>query len=468
MTHEEAVVHLARTEVTSYKQLPVMLYQIQTKYRDEARPRGGLIRVREFTMKDAYSFHRDEASLSDYYEKAYQAYERIFQRIGMKDVVIIRGDSGMMGGKVSHEFMAVAETGEDTIFISPDRSYLANREVATTTLNFESEPEKELEKVHTPDCKTIDDLASFLGVDAAHTCKVVFYQTEDGKLVIGMIRGDIEINETKLKNHLHTSSLTLADEDAIKAIGAVPGYASPMDADLREVHLVVDPSAAHSNNLVVGANDVDYHYKNFNFQRDLNTGEIVDIGCVREGDPCPVTGAPLQMCRGIEVGNIFQLGTKYSESMQCNFLDENGKSHSMIMGCYGIGVERSMAAVIEQSHDKYGPIWPLSIAPYHVHIVALNPKKENVASEAEKLYQAFLDAGIEVLYDDRGEKAGSAFNDADLLGIPFRVIISPKTLQNGEVEFKTRDGETKEMLPLTDAGSIIGDKVKTGLEACEK
>ncbi len=437
MTHEEAVVHLTRTEITSYKQLPVMLYQIQTKYRDEARPRAGLIRVREFTMKDAYSFHTSQECLEKYYEKAHAAYERIFKRLGMRNVVSIQSNSGMMGGKVSHEFMAVADCGEDTIFLSS--KYKANREIAYAAWKYEKSAPLHLEKVHTPGHKTIEEVAGFLGMKAENTGKAVFYQDENKRLIFAMIRGDFEVNETKLKNHLRVNELNFANDAMIKAAGAEPGYASPLALDATKIKIVVDNSIAGSSNLIVGANEADWHYKNFNFERDMPAGvEVTDIACVREGDPCPITGEPLQLKKGIEVGNIFQLGTKYSAAMSCTYLNNEGKSMPMIMGCYGIGVGRSMASVIEQSYDDYGPVWPISIAPYQVQICAINPDKPGVTEAAEALYNDLSKLGIEVLFDDRGEKPGSMFSDADLIGIPFRFIISPKTLEKMQIEFKRR------------------------------
>jgi prolyl-tRNA synthetase len=455
MTHEEAVVHMARSEANSYRQLPFMLYQIQTKYRDEARPRGGLIRVREFTMKDAYSFHASQEDLDTYYQKAHAAYGRIFQRVGLRDVASIQSDTGMMGGAVSHEFMAIADCGEDTLFMSPDRRYKANKEVATARLAFHTEPMAELEKVHTPGRQTIEEVAGFLGIPANRTGKAVFYTDAEGQILIfAMIRGDLEVNETKLRNHLRTREVKFATDDMIRAAGAEPGYASPVGLDAAHVRIIVDPSVAQSNNLVVGANEAGYHYRNFNFSRDLAGGEVLDIAAVREGDPCPLTGEPLEMYRGIEVGNIFQLGTKYTESMNCTYLDANGKAKPMIMGCYGIGIGRTMAAVIEQCHDEYGPVWPMSIAPYQVHLCAINPKKEEVAQAAEKLYAELQGRGIEVLYDDRGEKAGFMFNDADLIGVPVRLIVSPKTVEAGHVELKMRDGSRHDTVP---AATVVDD-----------
>lgn len=467
MTHEEAVVHLARTEADSYKQLPFMLYQIQTKYRDEARPRAGLIRVREFTMKDAYSFHESEECLKTYYQRVHDAYSRFFKRVGLKDVVVIESDPGMIGGNASHEFMAIADCGEDTIFMSPDGKYLANKEIATANFKIDTAPATTLEKVHTPGSKTIEEVSKLLGIKTEQTGKAVFYVDADEKLVFAVIRGDLEINETKLRNFLKTKELKFATDAHIRAVGAEPGYASPLNIDATKVRIVFDPTAAKSSNLVVGANEKDFHYKGFNFSRDIKDAakvSIVDIATIREGDPCPVTGKPLLMKRGIEVGNIFQLGVKYSKPMECNFLDRNGKRHPMIMGCYGIGVGRTMASVIEQSNDQYGPIWPVSIAPWQVHITALNRNIEAVQKAADALYATLTEAGIEVLYDDRNEKAGVAFNDADLLGIPFRATVSPKSLEKGEIEFKMRDGSEKGFFPAAEAATILIEKVRKALK----
>ena len=466
MTHEEAIVHLIRSEISSYKQLPVMAYQIQTKYRDEARPRAGLIRVREFTMKDAYSFHTSQECLEQYYQRVHDAYVRIYARVGLKNVVSIRANSGMMGGSISHEFMSVADCGEDTIFLSPDGvSYKANREIAVSGLKFEkTEPELPLEKVETPHMKTIEEVAGFLNVKPEQTGKAVFYSTADNKLVFAMIRGDFEVNEMKLQAVLQTPSLAFANDRQILDAGAVPGFASPVGIDPAKCIIVIDKSVEGSSNLVVGANEEGYHYKNFNYGRDLANVTVADIAMVRDGDPCPVTGEPLQMKRGIEVGNIFQLGTKYSKPMKCEYLDKDGKAQPMIMGCYGIGIGRTMASVIEDSHDDYGPVWPMSIAPYQIQLCALNPDKGGVQEQADRLYDALTKLGVEVLYDDRGEKAGSMFSDADLLGIPFRAIVSPKSVENGVCEFKLRTSRDAEMLPLENAAEILKEKVSAELK----
>lgn len=465
MTHEEAIVHLVRTEVTSYKQLPLMAYQIQTKYRDEARPRAGLIRVREFTMKDAYSFHTSQESLEEYYMQVHQAYVNIYRRVGLQHVLSIKANSGMMGGNVSHEFMSVADCGEDTLFVSPDgHSYKANREIAVSAIKFERAPELPMEKVATPHSKTIEDVAKFLNVKPENTGKAVFYTDSDKRLIFVLIRGDFEVNETKLQNLLKIKELAFANDQQILDAGAVPGYASPVGIDPKKAVIVVDRSIEGTSNLVVGANEAGFHYINFNYGRDLKDAIVADIATVREGDPCPVTGEPLQMKRGIEVGNIFQLGTKYSAPMKCEYLDKEGKSHPMIMGCYGIGIGRTMAALVEDSHDDYGPIWPMSVAPYHVEICAITPDKENVMEVSEKLYQELQKLGVEVLFDDRGEKAGSMFSDADLLGIPLRAVISPKTIANGSMEFKIRGSRDSELVPLDKVAEFLAAKVKAELE----
>jgi prolyl-tRNA synthetase len=467
MTHEEAVCHAARTELNSYKQLPCMVYQLQTKYRDEARPRAGLIRVREFTMKDGYSFHTCQTCLEAYYQRVYEAYERIFRRVGLRECISIESDSGMIGGAVSHEFMAVAECGEDTFFVSPDGRYKANRECAVARLTYTKAEPLASERVHTPGTKTIDEVAALLGVQPAQTGKAVFYRDTEGRLVFVCIRGDIEVNEAKLRKVLTSPQLAFASDAEIEAVGAVPGYASLLDVDPARVRVVVDPSFAESSNLVVGANAVDYHVRNFNYERDLSPAQreqitVADVATVREGDPCPLTGQPLHLLRGIEVGNIFQLGTKYSAAMNVTFLDPDGKAKPMVMGCYGIGVGRTVAAVVEQNHDAYGPVWPLSIAPFQVHLCALNIRDEAVRTVAEALYRDLQSAGLDVLLDDRSEKAGFMFNDADLIGVPLRLVVSPKTLAERKVEFKRRDSPEKSLIDLDQAVRFLRDQVAEG------
>ena len=464
MTCEETVCHLAKTEITSYKQLPAMLYQIQTKYRDEARPRAGLIRVREFTMKDAYSFHTSQKCLQKYYQKVHQAYENIFDRVGIKNFICVESDGGMIGNSLAHEFMALSDIGEDTLFISEDEQYKANKEIAYSKLNYKREKAKDLKLVHTPKQKTIEQVSSFLKIHPANTAKtVLYYSKKEKQLFLVMIRGDREVNQTKLKNHFQVTDLAPANDEHFTQIGSQAGYASAYQLDRTQFKLIIDPSVAQSSNLVIGANKEHYHYLNFNFKRDLNHGDIIDIATVCEGDPCPITRTPLKKVRGIEIGNIFQLGDKYSKAMNLTYLDQNGKAKIPIMGCYGIGVGRTLASVIEQSNDKYGPIWSLAIAPWHLHIIALNTKG-NDQIKADQLYDKFNQSDIEVIYDDRGVKAGFAFNDADLLGIPYRLILSSKTLEENKVELKMRDGSQKYLLDYDEAFEHISKLIKKQLD----
>ncbi len=464
MTHEEAVVHLCRNEISSYAQLPFMVYQIQTKFRDEPRSRGGLIRVREFTMKDAYSFHTSQADLESYYRRCYTAYKRIFARVGIPEVVAVESDTGMMGGKVAHEFMLLVDTGEDTIVTCDTCDYLANMDVAEGRIEgFREDPEP-LEKVHTPDRKTIEEVAGFLGVEPRQTAKVVFYDSDsEGKLVVLLIRGDLDVNELKLAKIIQAEPVP-ADERRIAEAGSVAGFASPMALDSARCRIVVDHTIASSNNLVTGANEEDYHFKNFNLDRDLPGAETVDVACVRNGDGCPKCEGSIVLKRGIEVGNIFQLGTKYTESMGMTYLDENGKSHRPIMGCYGIGVGRLLSSVMEARHDAFGPMWPMSITPWHVHINALKLAVPKVQQSAERLYGELESAGIEVLYDDRNERPGVQFADADLLGVPIRLIVSERNLKNNEVEYKRRDTGEKGGIAVDEVVDVVQQWIRDGLE----
>lgn len=457
MTHEEGVVHLSRNEISSHAQLPYMVYQIQTKFRDEPRSRGGLIRVREFTMKDAYSFHTSQEDLEEYYQRCYRAYERIFARAGLPEVVAVESDTGMMGGKVAHEFMLLTAGGEDTIVTSDDGKYLANQEVAVARIeHFPSDPQP-LQKVHTPGQKTIEDVAKFLGVETRQTAKAVLYETDhDDRLVIAVIRGDREINEVKLSKVVQ-DTLFVAREERIAQTSIVAGYASPIGIEDPKVVVVVDHTVRESGNLVTGANEVDHHYENFNLERELPGVTTHDICAVAEGDGSPVSDGKIVLKRGIEVGNIFQLGTKYTESMAMTYNDEQGQRIHPIMGCYGIGVGRLMASVMEARYDKFGPIWPLSIAPWQVHICALKPNAEGVRETAERLFGELEAAGIEVVYDDTGHAPGVQFADADLLGVPFRLIVSERNLKEGQVEWKRRDGESSGKLPVAE----VVENVKT-------
>lgn len=453
MTHEEAAVQLARDTASSYADYPFMIYQIQTKFRDEPRARGGLIRVREFTMKDAYSFHTSEENLDRYYDIQFKAYENIFRRAGAKNVVAVKSDSGMMGGNVSHEFMLLTEIGEDTIAICPDCGYSANMEAAEVSITNEHGEIKELERIHTPDVKTIDELTRTLGTSPTAFCKAVVYQrNSDDSYVIVFIRGDLEVNETKLRNYLkyeiHPGSVT---EDS----GIVAGFIGPVGAP-KNVKLVFDASLRGIESLVCGANEADFHLSGMNIARDVGEVEYADVAKIFEGAVCPVCGKPhITINRGIEVGNIFKLGTKYTKSMGMTYLDSNGEAQNPIMGCYGIGVGRLAASICQESHDDYGPIWPMSIAPWQVEICNLRSDDETVNSTAAALYESLQNAGVEVLYDDRNIRPGAMFADADLFGIPVRAVVSPKTCEKGVVELSFRDKSWRGEVAIADAAAEI-------------
>ncbi len=464
MTHEEAVVHLCRGEVASYRQLPFLAYQIQTKFRDEPRSRGGLIRVREFTMKDAYSFHASNACLERTYQRCLKAYRRIFARAGVPETAVVQSDSGMMGGAIAHEFMLLCDAGEDSIAACDACGYLANAEVAEGRVRPRPEAEPlPLKRVHTPGQKTIEEVAAFLDVPEAQTAKAVFYDRDaDGKLVLAVIRGDVEVNEAKLARVIQAAPVA-ADPARVQAAGGVPGYASAMDVDPEKVRVVVDHTVAASNNLVCGANEVDYHFENFCLARDLPGALTVDIAMVREGDGCPRCEDSLSLRRGIEVGNIFQLGTRYSGAMGMSYLDEQGREQVPLMGCYGIGVGRLMSSVMEVRHDKWGPIWPVSIAPWQVHICALKHNKEQIREASSRLYDELQQAGLEAVLDDRNERPGIQFADGDLLGVPFRLVVSERNLQAGGVELVRRGERKGEMIPLDQVVSRLSGDVQQAL-----
>ncbi|MFN2115942.1 MAG: proline--tRNA ligase [Anaerolineae bacterium] len=490
MTHEEVVTDLAAQVVASHKQLPFTLYQIQTKFRDEPRSRAGLIRVREFTMKDGYSFHADYDDLDEYYPMVYRAYSRIFSRCGL-DAIPVASDTGMMGGTMAHEFMALAPVGEDTIVICDACGYRANRQVATFVKERPAAEETgPLREVHTPGRTTIDSVAEFLGVPTSRTAKAVFLVADlapsavggrepadgdapfgelgpqegletDRALVFAVVRGDMELNETKLANAIGARALRSAEPEEIRGIGAEPGFGSPVGIERDGVIVVVDDLVANSPNLVGGANRVDYHYENVNHGRDFEADLVADIAAAAAGHGCPDCGAPLRAERGIEVGNIFKLGTKYSESMGASFLDQDGHSRPMVMGCYGIGVGRLVASVVEQSHDEDGIVWPVSIAPYHVSLVALqHPESPQVAETAERLYEELTSSGVEVLLDDRDERPGVKFNDADLIGLPLRLTIGSRGLAAGVVELRERASGEKVEVPLADAVAEVHERLE--------
>ena len=441
MTHEEAAVQLARDAAKSYTQFPFMIYQIQTKFRDEPRSRGGLIRTREFTMKDAYSFHTSQEDLERYYALAYRSYERIFTRCGVPEVVAVKSDSGMMGGRVSHEFMLLTDIGEDTIVICPECGYRSNSEAADCIVHNEPCAVEPLEEVHTPGQKTIEEVCNFLHTDPIKSCKAVLYQRNmDDSLVIVFLRGDLEVNETKLRNligaEVHAATVT-------PEMGICAGFIGPKGLP-EGITVVYDESLKTMNSFVAGANKVDYHYKGMNMARDLGEVEYASLAKATEGGICPVCGKhSITISRGIEVGNIFQLGTKYTESMNMQYLDSDNTLKYPIMGCYGIGVGRLIASVCQVRHDDNGPIWPITIAPWQVEVCALKVGDENVRKVADKVYEDLKKAGVEVIYDDRNISAGVMFSDADLLGVPLRIVVSPRSLERGALEFATRDKSYK-------------------------
>ena len=462
MTHEEAAVHLARDAAQTYTKYPFMIYQIQTKFRDEPRSRGGLIRTREFTMKDAYSFHTSQEDLERYYDICYHAYERIFARCGVPQVVAVKSDSGMMGGRVSHEFMLLTDIGEDTIVICPECDYRSNMEAADCIINNTPNEIEALEEVLTPDQKTIEEVCSFLGITKETSCKAVLYQrNEDDSLVVVFVRGDLEVNETKLRNHIkaeiHPAVVT---ED----MGVCPGFIGPKGLP-ENVTVVFDDSLKGIESLVTGANKENYHYKGFNIKRDIGDVEYVSVAKVFEGGICPVCGKPsITITRGIEVGNIFQLGTKYTESMGMQYLDNEGVLKYPIMGCYGIGVGRLIASVCQVSCDKFGPIWPITIAPWQVQVCAIRVDDPKVKETADKLYNELKKLGVEVIYDDRNISAGFMFSDADLLGVPLRAVVSPKTLDRNAIEFTARDKSFTVDLSIDDAAVNIKQKIEEMLD----
>lgn len=466
MTHEEAAVHLADHTAKSYTQYPFMIYQLQTKFRDEPRARGGLIRVREFIMKDAYSFHTSQEDLEAYYRRAYDAYVRIFRRAGAKNVIAVKSDSGMMGGSISHEFMLLSDVGEDTLVLCPDCGYSANMEVAECiTKNAESAPAA-LEKVATPHAGTIEEVCAFLGKKPEETAKAVVYAYNDtDKYVVVFVRGDTEVNETKLRNLLgkEIHPATAIDE----ASGIVPGFIGGVGLT-DGVDVVIDRSLEGLHDLVTGANEEGYHYVGFDFARDYGKPfAYVDVAKAREGGICPVCGKPhLNIRKGIEVGNIFQLGDKYTRAMGMTYLDADNTEKYPIMGCYGIGIGRLMASICQESRDEYGPIWPISIAPWQVEVCNLRVTDDKVRSRAEALVSALESAGIEVLYDDREIRPGPMFADADLFGVPVRAVVSQKTEERGVIEVSTRDKSLKTEFPADRAADEIISLVKKMLGEC--
>lgn len=454
MTHEEVVADLARRQISSWRQLPQMIYHIQIKFRDEPRSRGGLIRVREFTMKDSYSLDADEAGLERQFEAHRLAYRRIFQRCGL-ETVEVSADVGMMGGSKSVEFMALTPAGEDTLLLCASCGYAANREVATFRKPAPSEETPlPVEKVATPHCKTIAELAAFLGVPESRTAKAVFFAAEGGKVIFAITRGDMEVNETKLRQAAQATALRPATEEEIRAVGAVPGYGSPVG--VAGALVVVDELVAASPNLAAGANAEGYHLLNVTCGRDYQPDIVADIVAAQGGEPCPACGSPLQAERGVEVGNIFKLGTRYSEVLGALYDDPQGVKRPIVMGSYGIGVGRLLATVAETRHDPQGLIWPASIAPFQVHLVLLPKKAPQAVDAADRLYAELTAAGFEVLYDDREEPSpGVKFADADLIGLPLRITVSARSLEQGGVELKRRDRDERRMVALEDLPALL-------------
>jgi prolyl-tRNA synthetase len=465
MTHEEVVAYLCESEIKSYRQLPQLVYHIQTKFRDDPRPRAGLIRVREFTMKDSYSLDLDEAGLDKQYRAHYQAYFNIFHRCGIP-VIAVGSDVGMMGGSFAHEYMYLTPLGEDTLLLCSNCGYAANRQIATFGKPMAPlDAPRAIKEIATPGVKTIEGLAALLDIPKSQTAKAVFliagYEQADAtrqEFVFAVIRGDMELNETKLINAMHANWLRPATEDEIRAIGAVPGFASPIG--LNNVKVVVDDAIPASPNLVAGANQADLHFLNTNVPRDYTPTLITDLAAAGEGDACINCGKPLRAVRGVEVGNIFKLGTRYSEAFKAFYLAADGSQKPIVMGSYGIGSGRLLACVAEQHHDAHGLSWPITVAPYHVQLVCLPGKNPQIAEQGEKLYQSLLAAGVEVLYDDRDESPGVKFADADLIGLPLRLTVSQKSLAQGGVELKHRDSTTLAIIASPDVVTRVKAEIQ--------
>lgn len=456
-THEEVITSLVRDEVKSYKRLPLALYQIQTKFRDEKRPRFGVLRGREFIMKDGYSFHNSQESLDEMYDKFYEAYSNIFRRANLNFRAVI-ADSGAMGGKDTHEFMVLSDVGEDTIAYSDTSDYAANIEMAPVITKYEkkAEAQKALEKIKTENQKTIEDVSAYLNVTAAECIKTLLFKVDEEYALV-LVRGDHEVNDIKLKNLLEAENVELAEADVTKSVlGCAVGSIGPIG--IKNIKIVADHAITSIVNGVCGANEEDFHYVNVNPGKDFTVNQYADLRFIEEGDLSPDGQGIIKFAKGIEVGHIFKLGTRYSEAMDATILDENGRSKPMIMGCYGIGVSRVMAAIAEQYNDEKGFVWPANIAPYHIHLIAVNMKNEEQASLSEELYRSMKKAGYEVLLDDRIERPGVKFADADLIGLPIRITVGKKASE-GIVELKDRKTGEMEEVHINDLQSIISAKI---------
>jgi prolyl-tRNA synthetase len=457
-THEEVITDLVRHEIKTYRQLPRNLYQIQTKFRDEIRPRFGVMRCREFGMKDAYSFDADEAGAEISYQKMFDAYKRIFTRCGL-NFRPVEADSGAIGGSFSHEFMVIADSGEDAIVFCGNCRYAANlekAEVVKPTKREDTEPPLPVEEIHTPGVKTIEEVCAFLRVKPDQVVKTLIFSA-DGAAVAILIRGDQEINEIKVKNHLGCDALELAPDDMIlAATGSPRGFAGAVGIKTR---IIADYSLLGMARCIMGANREDYHMRHVSPERDFQVEAYADLRVIRETDPCPRCGGKIHFARSIEVGHVFKLGTKYSKAMKAIYLDRNGREQAMVMGCYGIGIGRTIAAAIEQNHDSDGIIWPLPLAPYQVIITPVNVNEKGLSETANRIYRTLEEKGVDVILDDRDERAGVKFKDADLIGIPFRVTVGPKKLAEGKVEIMSRRSKEVVDLPIDEVEAFILSKI---------
>jgi prolyl-tRNA synthetase len=461
-THEEVITDLVRNEIKTYRQLPRNLYQIQTKFRDEIRPRFGVMRCREFGMKDAYSFDADEAGAEVSYRKMFEAYRRIFTRCGLK-FRPVEADSGSIGGRYSHEFMVMADSGEDAICFCAACDYAANLEKAEISRPAGTAAEATalaVEEVHTPGVRTIEEVCGFLGVEPEAVVKTLIFSAE-GTVVAVLIRGNQEVNEAKVRNVLGCESLELADEELIRKVTGSPrGFAGAVGIRAR---VIADYSLLGITDCVMGANRENYHLRHVKPGRDFPIADYADLRMIRDSDPCPRCGGEVRFARGIEVGHVFKLGTKYSKAMKAVFLDQSGKEKIMVMGCYGIGIGRTVAAAIEQNHDGDGIVWPLPLAPYAVIITPVNVNEKTLSDAAEELYRFLTENGVEVILDDRDERAGVKFKDADLIGIPYRVTVGPKRLAEGKMEIKNRRSGEISILPVSEVAPFLTARIREGL-----